>query len=793
MNNNIERKEEEIDIKKYLFKILRNWYWFVLSIFISLVAGYLITKYSTPKYRASTTMLVASDGAKNEIAQMISQLGLFKKKMQKNEVENEIPVLKSYTLARKVVEELNFNVTYYRIGDIMTSESYVDNPFYIKYDTASFSYRDMVTISLDKEGYELEYIDSKTEEIISNKMLYDSVYIDSTLSFSLHMKYPYVSNLKNDKYGFKVENLNNIALQYTRGVSVSPVSDKSSVLNLNIEGTVPKKIVDYLNKMTEVYIRTELDEMNKTYENTISFIDNQLSKIVDSLEIAEDNLEAFRRNNKIINLSQEGQALFEKIENIQEKKINLDMQMKYYNYLLEYIKSKSDFKDVVTPSVIGIQDPLLNSLIAQLSELYREKSLIEYSSQKFNPSLELINLKIANNKVALEENLNNVINGATIEQNEVNERLLKLNKEMQSLPATERRYVNIQRKFELNDNIYTFLLEKKAEAGMAKASNMPNAKIIDSAYLNNVKRTSPNSSRNLMIAFIIGFFTPFLMIIIKELLNNKILSIKEVEDLSDIPLLGVVPHSDKELDNVVLEHPRSAMAEAYRVLRFNIQYLTKGKDKIVLAVSSTISGEGKTFSSLNIASVYALAKKRTVLIGLDLRKPKLHEKFNVQNSKGITTIIIGNDKIEDCIVPISEYLAFIPSGPIAPNPAELIEAMHKSSFIEDLKSQYDVIVIDTPPLALVSDAMILQDKIDATAYVVRQDYSTKDVIDFVNNLNEGGKIANPAIVINDVKEKKSYGGYGKYGKRYGTYRYSYSYYENEETSLIQKFKKKFNL
>lgn len=796
MNNTIqEHNEDEIDIKKYLFKMLGNWHWFVLSISIAVATGYIITKYSTPHYTVSSTLLVGSDGAKNEFAQMVSQLGLFKNKMQKNEVENEMPILQSYTLARKVVEELNFNVSYFRIGDIMTTESYIDNPFYIKYDTATFSYSGMVTITmLDNKTYQLQYL-SKTEEIIKKEVHFDSTYTDSVLSFSLHLKFPFDNRLKEDNYAFKIENLDRLASLYAQAMTVEPVSDKSYVLNLALNGTVPKKITDYLNKIAEVYIRTQLDEANRSYENTITFIDNQLARIVDSLEIAENNLEAFRRNNQILNLSREGQALFEKIETIQEKKAQLDVQMKYFNYLHDYVKSKSDFKDVVTPSVIGIQDPLLNSLIAQLSELYREKSLIEYSSQKFNPSLELINLKISNIKAALEENLNNVINGAAIEQNEINERLLILNKEMQGLPATERRYVNIQRKFDLNDNIYTFLLEKKAEAGMAKASNMPSAKVIDAAYLNNVKKTSPNSTRNLLVAFILGLIVPFSVIIIKEFFNNKIQDIKDVEDLSRIPLLGVVPHSDRGIDTVVTNHPRSTIAEAYRVLRFNIQYLTKGKDKIVIAVSSTISGEGKTFTSLNLASVYALAKKKTVLIGLDLRRPKLHEKFNVPNEKGVTTIMIGKDSVKSCTVNVHDNLDFIPSGPIAPNPAELIEMMFHSSFIEELKERYDVIVLDTPPLALVSDAMILQDKLDATAYVVRQGFSSKDVLDFVNTLAEDKKIANPAIIINDVKEQKGYGygGYGRYGKRYGTYRYSYSYYANDntQTTLIGKIKKIF--
>lgn len=792
MNTEISNqfKDETINIKKYFFLIVSNWYWLVASSIIALTIAFIVNRYSTPSFIVSSSMIVSLED-NSELSSIISDMGIIKKKFLKNSVENELPVIQSYSLAKTVIEQLQFDVSYFGVGNIRTVELYKSSPFRIEYDSAKNLFNLPVTITfIDDVEYELRYISPAENKEVTSKVIYGQKYVDSCFSFKLFIKEDIHVKIKErlfkSDFSFVINNIDALATSYQSILEATLVYEKANVVDLTIKGTVPEKMVDYLNKLSETYIQRGLDEKNKSYENTIAFIEEQLNRIVDSLEIAENNLEAFRKSNNIIDLGAEGKALFEKVKEIQERKAQLDIKMKYFAYILSYVESKKDFQDVVMPSVIGIQDNLLNSLIQKLSELYSEKRLVEFSSQANNPSLEFVKIKIENTREALVENVTNVIKGAKIEETGIADRLFELDKEIKLLPATERRMINIQRKFELNNNIYTFLLEKKAEAGMAKASNMPTSKIIDKAYLNNVKKISPKISLNYLIALFLGLLFPVVFIIARSILFNRITDLSDVEDSTKLPILGAIPHNNGQEENVVQQSPKSTIAEAFRHIRSNLRYLTKNKEKIVIAVSSTMSGEGKTFTALNLSSIYALSKKRTVIVGLDLRRPKLHQKFGIENKKGITTILIGHDTYKDCIHTITDYLHFIPSGPIAPNPAELIETTAMRDLLITLSEEYDVVILDTPPLALVSDAMILQSLIDATVFVVRQNYSDKDVLEFVNDLKDGDKIANPGILINDMDFRRGYGyGYGRYGRRYGKYRYyNYGYYEETKRKRL---------
>lgn len=791
--------EETIDIKKYIFKFLANWYWFIIASLIGIAIAFLVNRYSTPRYKTDASVMVLEKGdGLSGIESIIQEFGAYKKAQRKN-VENQIGILQSYSLTYETVKELNFEISYWGQGRINEREIYTSCPFIVVLDTTHLnSINKRVNVSIISETqYRLE-IQYDNEKNVNKKMFFGETYSDEYFKFRLEKSDKFSENSINSNFFFIINDYYTLAKAYNKNLAVEAIFEKGTVLQLTKSGSVSQKEVDFLNTLIKIFIKKDIEEKNISAQRTIEFIDEQLNNIVDSLRVAERNLEKFRLNNRIIDLSKEGTAVFEQLEEEQARKTVLDVRMKYYEYLLNYIKEKEDFQDIITPSVIGIEDNLLNTLVAQISDLYSEKRVIEYSAKGDNPSLAIINLKIKNTINALIENVNNIIQGADIEMKEVNKKITELDKEIQKLPVTERELINIQRKFDLNDNIYNFLLEKRTEAGITKASNVPDIKIIDNAIIQNIEPLSPKRLINYLIGLFIGFFLPALIIILNDFFNDKIVERKDIENNTTIPIIGSITHNIQDTDLVIKTYPKSSISEAFRSLRTNLQYyFLKGKEKAVITISSTISGEGKSFCALNLASILAVSNKKVLLIGLDLRKPKLHKELKLKNDYGMSTYLIGKSTYENIIrdTGIDDNLKVILSGPMPPNPAELIETQRMHDLIEEAQKEFDYVIIDTPPVALVADALLLMKYADTNIFVIRQNYSNKTVLKFVNDLKDEKNLDKLAILINDVDFSSSYGyrygGYGRYGRygyrsKYGYgygQKYGYGYYEDDTDNI----------
>lgn len=797
------QEEETIDIKKYIFKFLHNWYWFAISGILGLAIAFLINRYSTPTYQTNTSVIVQEKGdAFGGIESIIQEFGAYKKALKKN-VENQIGILQSYTLTYETLKELNYRISYFGEGRVSTREIYQNQcPFEVVLDSSfqQLEYQPVFITFKTADECTIEIHDIYDTPLTKTLKL-NEVFQNEHFKFSINVRDSLIDdNFIGRNFSFYINNYNRMANAYMKALTVEAVFEKGTVLSLTKTGSIPEKEVHFLNKLIAVFIDKDLREKNISTRKTLEFIDNQLAAIVDSLRLAESNLQNFRLNNRIVDLSKEGISLLEKLEETQARKSILDIRMKYYEYLLSYIEDKKDFQNVITPSVIGIQDMLLNKLVQQLSELYAERSVIEYSARANNPSLDVVNLKINNTLDALIENVNNVIEGARIEMVEVDSEIKKLDKHIQKLPITERKLINIERKFELNDNIYNFLLEKRAEAGIMQASNIPDIKVLDKAIVANVLPIGPKKSLNFLIGLFLALMIPAGIIILKEFFNDKIVERKDIESNSKIPILGTVTHNTKESDLVVTKHGKSSITESFRSLRTNLQYFLEKSNKHVITINSTISGEGKTFCALNLASVIAISNKRTILVGLDLRKPKLHKVMDVHNEKGMSTYLIGKSSLKEIIQKTTiENLDIIASGPIPPNPAELIEGQRMQDIIAELKETYDYIIIDTPPVALVADALLITRHADANIFVIRQNYSSKSVLKFVNDLHDEKKLTNLSLLLNDVDVASGYGyRYGSGHYQYGSYRkygygYGYGYYEeDEELSRTKTLLKKLN-
>ncbi len=767
--------EDNIDIRRFLIKTISNWPLFVISLGIAYAIAYLINRYAEPLYSVNATVMI-SDDRKSAAEMLIPSLDRY---FSRQNVENEIAILKSYTLTRRTLSELDFIITYFYIGRVRESRLY--KPFInVELDTVleTMKYQPIYISVLDEDRYLLE-INSQFQ--LKKVMKFGEAFRHPNFNFIINLnkenyrKCPIPT--QKTKIGFIVNDLNALTNQYVNKLSISTSEKKSTVISLSTFGPVAKQEADYLNKLCEVYIRNGLEEKNRTSINTIKFIDSQLSSISDSLKKSELILQNFRLENKFLDFDKEGQAVYDKLSDIQSDKTMAELQLRYCEYLKSYLEKKSEYNDIIVPSVLGIPETVLSSLVGELTDLYSQKAVLKYSAQEDNPAISMLNLKLQKTVAALKENVKEMITTSKISLKDIDERSKSAESELEKLPVTERQLINIQRDFDLNNNIFTFLLQKRAESGIAKASNTPDNKVLDEARFENAVQISPKRSKNYLTAIFLGSLIPLLIIFITEYFNTRITDLKELEKVKNCNVIGTIGHNDKSSELPVFEFPKSALAESFRSLRTNLQYLLREKDEKIILVTSAISGEGKTFCAMNLATILAMSNKKVLLVGLDLRKPKIHKLFNVSNDFGLSTYLINKTTKDEIVVPTNiNNLFLVNSGPVPPNPSELIETDEMEKLINEYKNEFDYIVLDTPPIAIVTDAILTSKFANTSIFVIRHNFSSKDVLYLADELAERGTMKKLNILINDVKLPGYYGHSFKYGYRYGYgYRYSYGY------------------
>tara|TARA_Y100000813_G_scaffold56541_1_gene39705 strand:+ start:1658 stop:4078 length:2421 start_codon:yes stop_codon:yes gene_type:complete len=799
MNHSLQNNEEKIDLKVFFDRYLIFWKYIFVSIISFLIIGFLYNRYSTKIYKSSTTLLIKEE-SNNSLGSddVFEGLDLFGG--QKN-IKNEIGILESFSLTKKTLQDLNFRISYYHSGNLKSDDIYKKTPFIIHIDeyhpqliNQKFNIK---LISEDKFILTANFDNVKlfnlsTETYVSNKELdinYEALHkfdeIIKTDFFNFSISKNDLSLFKDENwsnYFFVISSYNELTEIYLKKLEVIEIEKDASILKISLEGPNAVKINDFLNKFTELYLAKDLDEKNQITSNTIQFINQQLTSISDSLSNVESTLENFKEKNPKIELSQKEYGAFYQLEKLEQEKAILELNNKYYVSLEEYLLKNNNVNNIVAPSTMGIEDPLLNNHISELTKLYSQLNEVSVNSKQEHPIVISLKEQIKNTKEKLIENIDNVISSSDLTLKDINLRISEIEGLIGNLPQNERILLNIQRKFNLNENIYNYLLEKRAEASITKASNISDHKIIDMPRLVSNLPIRPNTLLIYFFSLMIGIFFPTILISLYFLFNNKIIDKKDIDQITSIPLLGKIMHNNSGYNLVNINSPKSGIAEAFRSIRTNIQYLASDKSQKVICITSSIGGEGKTFVAMNLASIFSITQGKTILIGADMRKPKIFNDFKLTNDIGLSSYLSSQNSKEE-VIQNTEYenLDIILSGPIPPNPSELLSLNKMEEFIKELKKTYQNIIIDTPPIGLVTDGLILMNHSDVNIYVIRQNFTTKDML---NNFNETiikNNVVNMNLVINDISiDKTSYGyGYG-YGNTYG-----YGYY-TEDQSLDNK-------
>jgi capsular exopolysaccharide synthesis family protein len=766
--NSSEFIHGKINIKELIQKIKSKWYYFVFSllVLIPLASAYIYFTQNVYLVRASILL----DG---EVKNGLNP-GSFLKGMElmssQTELEDEIGILKSYSLTENTVQKLDFGISYYAKSNFRSYEPTAKNfPFIIELDStvnqivgvpiyiertsdSTFS----VTASSGKAGTYNFYTNTAEETLqrfeVNDIGAANTFLAQRNLKFKVRFKSP-VFYTTDTQFYFVINNLNSLAESYREKLEIKSVGRESNLVEVTVKTTNAEKGIVLLNTLLEVYRTNELIQKNDLGYKTIKFIDDQLGGVSNELRQVESSLETFRARNNILDINTTADNLTRNLDKLEEEKSVLERKLKYYRYIASSLDRESSLQSIGATSTFGFEDPLLNNLLMELARLNQERSGLNYSTKEGNPVAEVLELKIAGVKKTLVENVNNFIGASAQALADLNSKIYEVRRVVQGLPRSERELVNIKRQFDFNDNVYNYLLEKRAEAGIAIASNTVEKTIVDNAKQIGHGPIAPNKKIILLAAIMVSIIFSIGLIIFKDVLNDNIITIQDVEKNSNIPFIGIIAHGSKrELASSIVAHTKSAIGESFRSLRVNLQYLTLGKESNVIGVTSSVESEGKTFCSANLAVAMTQAGKRTVVIDSDLRRPQVANYFRLKNDKGLSSYLIGSCQLKEIITPTTiKGLDVITSGPIPPNPLDLIGLAKMEELIITLKQTYNTIIIDSPPIGFVSEYIILMKYTNANIYVVRSNYTNRFLLDKINRLYEDKKIKNVSILLNDYK------------------------------------------
>lgn len=783
-NNN---EEQTVDIKQLIFLFLNHWYLFLIGAVVALVAGFLINRYNPNVYQTTGTVLI-KDAHSSYDATAIMTNGSFSGYQN---VDNEIAILRSYTLKDRAVRKMNIEVTYMEKGRVSNTELYKISPFTVDFDrtvpqAVGLVYEvthigeDKISLHASAERVnKYDYLLSQSVSIggghnidVTTECVYGEMVDNGYNRFRIVLNDNFNPEIDNNrKISFWLNSYASLVRQNS-SFSVNTTSKQSSVIAVTTSGYNVKKIVDFTNTLMNEYVARGLEKKNVVSENTIEFIDNELEGIQETLSSAESELKDFREQNDVMNLDVQATQVYNNLRALEKERAEMGVNVKIYKRLQDYIKVQiNDPENLAIPSTMGINDPLLNQLARDLVTLAQTKATKLLTQTEQHPEIIKLNEQIVTTKRALLENINNLVDNAQMGLNEIDRRIAVLEGESRRLPDKQQQLLNYQRNFKFSEDTYKYLMQRRAEAQILKASNTPDNEILDIARQERTTKISPRTSMNYLIALIIGLLIPALYLFLKNYFNVAITDRKDVEKLTRFPIVGQVAQTSDTNPLVVINSPKSPIAESFRSIRTNIEFLTQGKSKSTILVTGDMQSIGKTFNSINIASIYAFYGKKTVLLGFDMRKPKLFQEFGLNNNVGISSFLSNREPFENIIQTASQVpnLDIITSGPIPPNPAELIASEKCDEFFKLLKEKYDYIIIDTPPLGLVTDAFLLMRFADVKLFIVRQGVTNKNIFgSIIKDLEDRGIDA--SIVINGIQTNKGY-----YGKRYGSYRYGYGY------------------
>lgn len=763
---NIQFQDESINIRQEVEKYAYYWKWFVLGAFVSLVVAYVYLWYTPNQYEVSTTILINdedSGGLASELS-AFQDLGLFSGS-KGSSIENEIELLKSRSLIERVVKDVGINVSYFKKGRVRTSEIF-KNEVPVKLNVFT---KDSLFYAADTSFTIVFGAASKFKLLDSegNKVAEHSFGENIKTNFGEITITPLadVSKIKDNELQVVITPIKKVVDNLKSAIQVQPVNKNASVLQLSLKSELKTKAQAILDNLVYQYNKDAVEDKSMIAKNTNVFINKRLDIISEDLSDVDKGVEKFKTSNNLTDIASEATLILGTNADIEKKIVDLNTQIRLVDYVNEYVTQNSE---ELIPANLGLPDESISSTTERYNELLLERNRILKSSSKLNPVIINLNDQIAGVRNSIAKSLVNLKNTLKISLNDVQKQESRINSKITAVPRQEREYRDIQRQQQIIETLYLYLLQKREENAITLAVTQPNAKIIDKAYGSDIP-VAPKRKIVYLAALLLGIILPFAVIYLKLLLNNKVQSRKDIEAALQAPILGDIPRTRNLKKLVVSDQDRSGIAEAFRLVRTNINFMfskVQTKSKTIF-LTSTISGEGKTFIAINLASVLALTSKKVLLIGADIRNPKIITYLNFESNLGLTHFLRDSKlAVPDVIENVKEYnFDMIHSGIIPPNPAELLMNGRFDEVMEYAKNNYDYIIVDTAPINLVTDTLLISDYADLFIYVIRANHLDKRLLEVPKMLYNEKRLNNMSILVNDVDSDKGYG-YG-YGYGYG--------------------------
>ena len=772
-------EQNSIDVKSLLSKLLPRWYWFAISLVICLCFAYYKNLHIIPQYSCNATMILKTSNPQKIVG--LTALA------PTTDIENEVGQLTSNTLARMTLKKLNFGTIYYREGRYSADrELYKNRPYEVEFDSTHIQPEGKIirTRFVDDNTFEVSLGD---EPPICISQMGEWIERDN-MRFRLMLTEGTPQITKGNNFYFIKSNFEGMVAKYSNKLQVVPQSPGSSIVTLTMFGEVPEKIEDYINTLSISYLEYSLERKNRILLQTIQFIDTMLVSLSDSINTAQKDIFRLQQNNKL-NSDNALQDVEETIKTLKAEISETIVRQNYYRYLKDALQNESSFSSIVPPSLANVSDPIIDGYLQKISEKLNEKTGLQFSVRDGENITPYSKVDYDINELKKQCSQYVVLADSILEINKkkLNSQIAQMRTSIISSPIDQWYETKITKQFDLNNDLYNSLLDKRYNASITLASNQPDAEIVDAATWITRYQIASIGGFSYAKAVVIGLAIPLIIILLIIFLENKIVDEAEIEKVTHQTPIGHIPKNLHHSPVPVSAHPSSSIAESFRSLRTNIQFVdAENKHKVIL-VTSTVSGEGKTFVSVNLSIITAANAKKVLLIGLDLRKPRIQEYFNIDTSVGVSSYLIGECSFEQTIFK-TEYanLDFAPPGPIPPNPSELIGSAAMSEFISKASQIYDIVFIDSAPVGIVSDALMLKNLVSSYLYIIRHNYSLKSVLKLYNDLKDSG-YPKMNIVFNGVTHK--YGKYGQYSYRYNHY-YN-GYYSDSESRKKSFFKKIF--
>ena len=798
-----ETEDEKIDIQQLLFKYIIHWPWFVGAVLVCLIGAWIYLRMATPVYNISATVLIKDDKKGGNTGSMVGleELGLSGLISSSQNIDNELEVLRSKTLVKEVINLLNLYVSYTDEDGFPSKNMYKTSPVLVSLtpqEAEKLTDPMVVEMALYGEGGLEVNVTVGDKEYQKHFEKLPAVFPmdEGTLAFfqspdSLSLKKDTMEASSNIRHiTAKIKSPMKVARAYCENLKIEPTSKTTSVAVISLKNSSLQRGQDFINQLLEMYNRNTNNDKNEIAQKTAEFIDERINIISKELGSTEANLENFKRNAGITDLTSEAQIALTGNAEYEKKRVENRTQISLIEDLRKYIRG-NEYE--VLPGNIGLQDPGLVATIERYNEMLVERKRLLRTSTENNPTIINLDTSIRAMKSNVQATLDGSLKGLLITKADLEREASRFSRRISDAPGQEREYVSIARQQEIKAGLYLMLLQKREENAIALAATANNAKIIDEAIADDIP-VSPKRRMIYLIALVLGIGIPVGIIYLIGLTKFKLEGRADVEKLTTIPIVGDIPLTDEKNEKdgsiAVFENQNNLMSETFRNIRTNLQFMLQNDKKVIL-VTSTVSGEGKSFISANLAISLSLLGKKVVIVGLDIRKPGLNKVFRLSTKEKGITLYLANPETDlmSLVQPsdINQNLYILPGGTVPPNPTELLARDGLDKAIEILKKSFDYVILDTAPVGMVTDTLLIGRVADLSLYVCRADYTHKVEYTLINELAEEKKLPNLCTVINglDLKKRKYgyYYGYGKYGKYYGygkRYGYGYGYGETSD-------------